>query len=91
MSIGDQMILQSNIARMFAALSATNEAILYARSPEQLFQQVCDAAQRLRGSGARGRSSRVGHHQPDQCKKIESADGEIRTPGQRFTKPLLYH
>ena len=29
---------------MFAALSATNEAILYARSPEQLFQQVCDAA-----------------------------------------------
>jgi diguanylate cyclase (GGDEF)-like protein len=29
---------------MFAALSATNEAILYAKSPEQLFQQVCDAA-----------------------------------------------
>jgi hypothetical protein len=21
----------------------------------------------------------------------ERADGEIRTPGQRFTKPLLYH
>ena len=38
------MILESNIARMFAALSATNEAILYAKSPEQLFQQVCDAA-----------------------------------------------
>jgi diguanylate cyclase (GGDEF)-like protein len=38
------MILESNIARMFAALSATNEAILYAKSPGQLFQQVCDAA-----------------------------------------------
>jgi diguanylate cyclase (GGDEF)-like protein len=38
------MILESNIARMFAALSATNEAILYAKSPDQLFQQVCDAA-----------------------------------------------
>src|SRR5881394_198 len=38
------MNLQSNIARMFAALSATNEAILYAKSPDQLFQQVCDAA-----------------------------------------------
>jgi diguanylate cyclase (GGDEF)-like protein len=38
------MILEPNIARMFAALSATNEAILYAKSPEQLLQQVCDAA-----------------------------------------------
>lgn len=31
-------------ARMFAALSATNEAILRANRPEELFQQVCDAA-----------------------------------------------
>jgi hypothetical protein len=23
--------------------------------------------------------------------EFERADGEIRTPGQRFTKPLLYH
>src|SRR3954468_6894759 len=38
------MDLGTNIARMFAALSATNEAILYAKSPDQLFQQVCDAA-----------------------------------------------
>jgi diguanylate cyclase (GGDEF)-like protein len=38
------MILQTNVARTFAALSATNEAILYAKSPEQLYRQVCEAA-----------------------------------------------
>ena len=32
------------IGRMYAALSATNEAILRARLPEELYQQVCDAA-----------------------------------------------
>jgi diguanylate cyclase (GGDEF)-like protein len=31
-------------ARMFAALNATNEAILRASGPEELFQRVCDAA-----------------------------------------------
>lgn len=31
-------------ARMFAALSATNEAILRSTSPEELYQKVCDAA-----------------------------------------------
>jgi diguanylate cyclase (GGDEF)-like protein len=30
--------------RMFAALSATNEAILYAKSQQDLFDQVCEAA-----------------------------------------------
>jgi diguanylate cyclase (GGDEF)-like protein len=29
---------------MFAALSATNEAILYAKSPDELYRQVCQAA-----------------------------------------------
>jgi diguanylate cyclase (GGDEF)-like protein len=38
------MILEKNIAWMFAALSATNEAILRATSEEELFQRVCDAA-----------------------------------------------
>ena len=33
-----------HIARTFAALSATNEAILYAKSPEELYRKVCDAA-----------------------------------------------
>src|SRR5438105_12858700 len=41
---GEPMIFETNIARPFAALSATNEAILYAKSPEQLYRQVCEAA-----------------------------------------------
>ncbi|MGZ5870598.1 MAG: bifunctional diguanylate cyclase/phosphodiesterase [Bradyrhizobium sp.] len=32
------------IVKMFAALSATNEAILRINSPEKLYQQVCEAA-----------------------------------------------
>jgi diguanylate cyclase (GGDEF)-like protein/PAS domain S-box-containing protein len=31
-------------SKMYAALSATNEAIVHAESPEELYQQVCDAA-----------------------------------------------
>jgi diguanylate cyclase (GGDEF)-like protein/PAS domain S-box-containing protein len=31
-------------SRMYAALSATNEAILHAKSREELYRQVCDAA-----------------------------------------------
>jgi diguanylate cyclase (GGDEF)-like protein len=38
------MILKTDTARTFAALSATNEAILYAKSPEELYRQVCEAA-----------------------------------------------
>jgi len=38
------MIFETNTARMSAALSATNEAILYAKSPEELYRQVCEAA-----------------------------------------------
>ncbi|HLX18219.1 MAG TPA: EAL domain-containing protein [Bradyrhizobium sp.] len=34
----------SRLVRMFAALSATNEAILRVNSQENLFQQVCEAA-----------------------------------------------
>jgi GAF domain-containing protein len=37
-------VLETNIARTFAALSATNEAIVYAKSPEELYRQVCEAA-----------------------------------------------
>ena len=36
--------MEINIARTFAALSATNEAILYAKSPEELYRQVSEAA-----------------------------------------------
>ena len=38
----EQPILR--LRRMFAALSATNEAILRTTSPEELYQKVCDAA-----------------------------------------------
>jgi diguanylate cyclase (GGDEF)-like protein len=37
-------ILERNSARTFAALNSTNEAILYAKSPEELYRQVCEAA-----------------------------------------------
>src|SRR5438876_10393870 len=36
--------LKTKMARTFAALNATNEAILYAKSPEELYEQVCKAA-----------------------------------------------
>jgi diguanylate cyclase (GGDEF)-like protein len=36
--------LDTNIARTFAAVNATNEAILYAKSSEELYEQVCNAA-----------------------------------------------
>jgi diguanylate cyclase (GGDEF)-like protein len=36
--------LLTNFARALAALNATNEAILYAKSPEELYGQVCQAA-----------------------------------------------
>jgi diguanylate cyclase (GGDEF)-like protein/PAS domain S-box-containing protein len=32
------------LGRMYAALSATNEAIMHSKSPEELFERVCDAA-----------------------------------------------
>ena len=36
--------METNTARTLAALNATNEAILYAKSPEELHQKVCEAA-----------------------------------------------
>jgi GAF domain-containing protein len=36
--------VDTNIARTFEALSATNEAILYAKSPDELYRRVCEAA-----------------------------------------------
>ncbi|MBR0873988.1 GAF domain-containing protein [Bradyrhizobium tropiciagri] len=36
--------MQSTMGRTFAALNATNEAILYAKSPEELYGKVCEAA-----------------------------------------------
>ncbi|MGY4433497.1 GAF domain-containing protein [Bradyrhizobium sp. F1.13.1] len=36
-------IVQTTLARTLAALSDINEAILYAKSPDELYQKVCDA------------------------------------------------
>ena len=36
--------MNTDIARTLAALNATNEAILYAKSPEELYAKVCEAA-----------------------------------------------
>ncbi len=36
--------MKTDIARTLAALNATNEAILYAKSPEELYGKVCEAA-----------------------------------------------
>jgi len=36
--------VNSDSARTLAALSVTNEAILYAKSPEELYRKVCEAA-----------------------------------------------
>ncbi|MFW5824969.1 MAG: EAL and GGDEF domain-containing protein [Marinobacter sp.] len=40
--LAEQAALRAN--RMYATLTATNEAIMRTRTPEELFQQVCDAA-----------------------------------------------
>ena len=40
----ERINLQTTIARTFAALNATNEAILYAKSPEELYEKVSEAA-----------------------------------------------
>ena len=37
-------MLESDTARTLAALNATNEAILYAKSPQELYAKVCEAA-----------------------------------------------
>src|SRR3954470_753206 len=44
MPVRSSRTLKTNIARTFAALNATNEAILYAKSPEELYEKVCEAA-----------------------------------------------
>ncbi|MGD0721193.1 MAG: GAF domain-containing protein [Roseiarcus sp.] len=49
------------LARMFAALSATNEAVMRAQTRDELFQRVCEAAAR----GGRLASAAIALAQPD--------------------------
>src|SRR5258708_9258626 len=74
MPFREPMILQTNVARTFAALSATNEAILYAKSPEELYRRVC-------GGGDFGRASPTtpaGFLPPPGRNTISHAPGRAR-------------
>jgi diguanylate cyclase (GGDEF)-like protein len=52
---------KERLTRMFAALSATNEAIMRAKTREELFQLVCDAAV----NGAKFTSATIGMVEPE--------------------------
>jgi diguanylate cyclase (GGDEF)-like protein len=52
---------KESLARMFAALSATNEAIMRARTPAELFALVCDAAVK----GSKFTTTLIGLARPD--------------------------
>jgi diguanylate cyclase (GGDEF)-like protein len=51
---------KDRLTRMFASLSATNEAIMRAKSPSELFELVCDAA----ASGGKFTSTSIGIVRP---------------------------
>jgi hypothetical protein len=53
------MIFETNTARTSAALSATNEAILYAKSPEELLQPAASDAPEESSARSRLRSASV--------------------------------
>jgi len=64
------------LARMFAALSATNEAILRTKSADELYQQVCDAA--LSGGSLLGAAILLREPGTDQLKFVAGAGGGIK-------------
>jgi diguanylate cyclase (GGDEF)-like protein len=63
------------LARMYAALSATNEAILRTNSVDQLYQQVCKAA--LSGGGLLGAAVLLREPGTDRLKFVAGAGEEI--------------
>jgi diguanylate cyclase (GGDEF)-like protein len=73
------MIEEITEARMFAALSATNEAILRTVSQEELYQRVCDAA--VYGGGFKKTGTFLAH--PDNSLRAvagASEDGMLPNP-----------
>ena len=64
------------LGRMFAALSETNDAILHAKSPEQLYQQVCNAAV----NGGKFSSTTI-FVADDGCARLKAAAGAGRVAG----------
>src|ERR1700741_5315184 len=63
------------LARMFAALSATNEAILRTKDANELYQQVCDAA--LRGGKRIGAAILLHDSGTNQLKFVAGAGNKI--------------
>ena len=71
------------LARMFGALSATNDAILHARSPEELYQRVCDAT--VHGGKFPNTTVLLAEPGKDRMKAVASAG---RVP-QRLTESYI--
>ena len=63
------------LARMFAALSATNEAILRTTATDELYQQVCDAA--LSGGNLIGAAILLHESGTNQLKFVAGAGNNI--------------
>ena len=64
------------LARMFAALSATNEAILRTTAADELYQQVCDAA--LSGGNLIGAAILLHESGTNQLKFVAGRGGHSR-------------
>src|SRR6185437_10739787 len=72
---------KEHLTRMFAALSATNEAIMRAKSRSELFELVCEAA----ANGGRFTSTSIGLVRPDQeFLEIVAAAGPAATRTRTF-------
>ena len=70
------MDLTTNIERIFAALSAANEAMLRATSEDELYQKVCDAA--VRGGELLGAALLLAE-QGDQLRFVAGAGTAVDT------------
>ena len=68
------------LARLYATLSATNEAILRTRSPEALFQGVCNAV--VQGGKFVGASVRVPERDTGRLLRVASAGRLMDTTGE---------
>ena len=72
---------KERLTRMFAALSATNEAIMRAKSRAELFELVCEAA----ANGGRFTSTSIGLVRPDEeFLEIVAAAGPIAAKTRTF-------
>jgi diguanylate cyclase (GGDEF)-like protein/PAS domain S-box-containing protein len=68
----DRDTTDRHLASMYAVLSATNEALLYATTPTELFQRVCDAAV----AGHQFLTAAVTTPDADTWLRVEAASGQ---------------